>query len=181
MAEETITFDLIRKIQREEQRLPKLTKLPENFYVNVSRYINQKRKLSQEEMKGGVEVKNIERLAEDIFNRRERKILNDVIISVRTGIQPENLIEEEKVFFEKIASHLKDRRQEILFTMLEAETKEAGSLIMFKEDFSEFIGADMRSYGPFKQGDITRIPEENLKLLLERGIVEELKAKSEVQ
>ncbi|MFH0711049.1 MAG: hypothetical protein V1944_00560 [Candidatus Aenigmatarchaeota archaeon] len=176
MAEETITFDLIRKIQREEARLPKLTKLPENFYVNVARYINQKRKLSQEEMKGGVDIKNIERLAEDIFNRRERKILNDVLIFVRAGIKSDNMIEEENIFFDKVASYIKDRRQDILFTMLEAETKEAGTMILFKEDFSEFIGSDMKTYGPFKQGDIARIPEENLKLLLERGIVEELKA-----
>ena len=176
MAEETITFDLIRKIQMEEARLPKLTKLPESFYVNVSRYLNQKRKLSQEDMKGGVEIKNIERLAEDIFNRRERKILNNVLIFVRTGIVSENMTEEEKVVFDKLANQMKDRRQEILFSMMEAETKEAGTLIMFKEDFSEFIGTDMKTYGPFKQGDITKIPDENKKLLLERGVVEELKA-----
>jgi DNA replication initiation complex subunit (GINS family) len=175
MAEETITFDLIRKIQMEEARLPKLTKLPENFYVNVSRYLNQKRKLAQGDMKGGVEIKNIERLAEDIFSRRERKILNNALIFVRTGIASESMTEEEKVFFDKVAGSLKDRRQEILFTMMEAETKEAGSFIVFKEDFSEFIGTDMKTYGPFKQGDIAKIPEENMKLLLERGIVEELK------
>ncbi|MBS3055565.1 MAG: DNA replication complex GINS family protein [Candidatus Aenigmarchaeota archaeon] len=175
MAEETITFDLIRKIQMEEARLPKLTKLPENFYVNVSRYINQKRKLAQGDMKGGVEIKNIERLAEDIFNRRERKILNNTIIFVRTGIVSENMTEEEKILFDKITGQMKDRRQEILFIMMEAETAEAGTMIMFKEDFSEFIGTDMKTYGPFKQGDIARIPDENKKLLLERGVIEELK------
>ena len=176
MAEETITFDLIRKIQMEEQRLPNLTKLPDNFYVNVARYLTQKRKMSEEDMKGGVDIKNIERLAEDIFNRRERKIMNDVMIFVRTGIKPENLNDEERAFFDEISSHLKDRRGNLLFTMLEAETKEAGSMIMFKEDFSEFIGSDMKTYGPFKKGDITKIPEGNMKLLLEKGIIEELKA-----
>lgn len=175
MAEETITFDLIRKIEMEEQKLPKLTKLPENFYVNVSRYLSQKRKLSQGDMKGGVEIKNIERLADDIFSRRERKILNNALIFARTGIASENMTEEETALFDKIVSSLKDRRQEILFNMLEAETKEAGSMIIFKEDFAEFIGSDMKTYGPFKQGDIAKIPEGNMKLLLERGIVEELK------
>jgi len=176
MTEETITFDLIRKIQMEEQRLPKLTKLPENFYVNVSRYLNQKRKLASDEMRSGPEIKNIERLAEDIFNRRERKILNNALIFVRTGIQSENMSEEEQIFFDKIISHLMERRREILFSMLEAETKEVGNLIIFKEDFSEFIGSDMKTYGPFKKGDIAKIPEENMKLLLERGIIEELKS-----
>jgi len=45
MTEETITFELIRSIQREEQRTPKLTKIPENFYDIVSTYLAHKEKV----------------------------------------------------------------------------------------------------------------------------------------
>jgi DNA replication factor GINS len=179
MPEETITFELIRRIQREEQRVPKLTKLPENFYQNVSSYLQQKRKLEEkEERKTALEVKNIERLIEDVFNRRERKILNQALISARTNIPPENLIEEEKVFFNVLVNCIKERRTNILNTVLQAlEKEELASLIIFKEDVPEFVGSDLKSYGPFKKGDIAKLPEENMRVLIERGIVEEFEVK----
>jgi DNA replication factor GINS len=177
MAEETITFELIRRIQREEQRVPKLTKLPENFYQNIAAYLQQKKKLieTKDDRKGGLEIKNIERLVEDIFNRRERKILNQAIISVRTNMSPENLTEEEDVFFNVLLNSLKDRRNNTLKKMLEEVEEEFASLIVFKEDVPQFVGSDMKTYGPFKKGDIAKLPEENMKVLIERGIAEEFK------
>jgi DNA replication factor GINS len=179
MTEETITFDLIRKIQREEQRIPKLTKLPDSFYQNVQSYFEQKRKISSEK-KGVLEVKNIERLVEDVFNRRERKILNQAVISTRTGIMPENLTDEEKEFFNQISETLKNRRNKHLNKLFSKETvteEEMEKLLIFKEDVPEFIGSDMKTYGPFKKGDIAKLPDANMNVLIERGIVEEFKVK----
>lgn len=174
MTEETITFEVIRRIQRDEQRLPKLTKLPDNFYQNVFSYLQQKRKLiEKEEKKVGIEIKNIERLIEEIFNRRERKILNLALIVVRTNILPENLTDEEKIFFDQLTSSIKKRREDLLNVMLESETKE--DMVIFKEDVPEFIGSDLKKYGPFKKGDIAKILEENKKILIEKGFVEEFK------
>jgi len=34
----------------------------------------------------------------------------------------------------------------------------------------------MKTYGPFKKGDKTSLPEENVKVLMEKSVVEELKA-----
>jgi DNA replication factor GINS len=172
---ETITFELIRKTQREEQSIPKLTQLPKNFYSNVKTYLDQKRKLTKEDKKVALELKNIERLVEDIFNRRERKILNQAIISARTDIPPENLTEEEKKFFNQIVDLIKNRRKLKLNSMFILPKKELTSLVVFKEDTPEFVGADEKIYGPFKKGDIAKLPEENIKVLLERKIVKEFK------
>lgn len=170
--EETITFELIRKIQREEQRTPKLTKLPENFYKYVCDYIERKEKLGKSEL----EIKNIKRLVENIFDRRERKILNFAIITARTGVMPENLTDEEKVFFNKAVELIKSRREEKLKRILSRE-EGAVSLIVFKEDVPAFVGEDEKIYGPFKKGDIAKLPEGNKRVLLERGVVEEFKIK----
>lgn len=176
MPEETITFELIRKIQREEQRLPKPTKLPENFYQNVNSYLQQKRKTadSMGDRKVGLEVKNIERLVEDVFNRRERKILNHALIAVRTKISPENLTDEEKIFFDQLVESIKGRRSIVMnqvFEEAKAEVKEAQ--VVFKMDFEEFVGSNLMKYGPYKKGDVVILPEDNVKILLEKGIVEE--------
>jgi DNA replication initiation complex subunit (GINS family) len=176
MPEETITFELIRSIQREEQRSPKLTKLPEEFFLNVDGYLQQKRRVAEtkEDRKGELESKNIERLIEDIFNRRERKILNQALIAARTNIPPENLTEEEKVFFDDIIITIKARRLSI-DKMLGNEKREEVNMVVFKEDVPEFVASDMKTYGPFKKGDIAKLPDENIKVLMERGIVEEFR------
>ena len=179
MAEETITFELIRRIQREEQRSPKLTKLPENFYQNVRNYLEQKRAISEkmEERRASIETKNIESLVEDIFNRRERKIVTQAVNSARVGLTVENLTEEEREFFNQAVDVIKQRREKILKELLEKaeEKKEMVTLVVFKEAVPEFVGADLKSYGPFEKGDIAKLPGENVKVLIERGIAEEFK------
>lgn len=173
---ETITFELIRKIQRDEQRVPSLTKLPDNFYKNIKSYLQQKRKLMERgDKKIGLELKNIERLIEDVFNRRERKILNQTIITARTNIPPENLTDEEKEFFDEVIKSIKQRRKMELESLLALQKEELVSLVVFKEDVPEFVGADEKLYGPFKKGDIAKLPEENMKVLMERKIAEEFK------
>lgn len=174
MPEETITFELIRRIQRKEQSAPKLTKLPKGLYQNVKAYLDGKRRASKER-RVAVELKNIERLVEDIFNRRERKILNLALITARTNIPPENLTEEEKEFFNKLIAVVKRRREGLLERVLAKEKEELVRLIVFKADTPQFVGADTKSYGPFKKGDIARLPEENMRVLIEQGIAEEFK------
>ncbi|MEM5882817.1 MAG: hypothetical protein QXQ77_01075 [Candidatus Aenigmatarchaeota archaeon] len=176
MVEETITFEVIRKVQREEQNSPKLTKLPENFYQNLILYLQQKKKIAEENRKVALELKNVKALIEDIFNRRERKIINQAIITVRTQIPPENLTEEEKEFFDILVKTIGERRKRILEQIF-SEKKEEENLVVFKEDVPQFIGSDEKIYGPFKKGDIAKLPEENVRILKERGVVEEFKVK----
>jgi len=175
MVDETITYELIRRIQREEEKQPKLIKLPENFYSNISNYLMQKKRIAaaKTDRKETLEVKNAERLIEDIFNRRERKILNHAIINARAGMGTENLTEEEEKFYSQIVQAIKERRMNILRKILEqSETKEG--MVIFKQETPAFVGADMLNYGPFREGDVAKIPEDNKRILLEKGIVEEL-------
>lgn len=173
MAEGTITFELIRRIQREEQRTQKLSKLPDNFYESVNSYMDTKRNITNR--KAVLELKQIERLAEDIFNRRERKVLNLALISARTNIPPENLTSEEKAFFEQVLAIVKGRRSEVLPSLAEKEEGEKTGLIVFKEETPAFVGSDMKNYGPFKKGDIAKLPDDNKKVLLDQGVAEEFK------
>lgn len=169
-SEETITFDLIRRIQREEQRVQKLTKLPPGFYESVRNYLEAKQMMDNR--KTALELKNAERLVEDIFNRRERKVLNFVLITARTGIQPENMTDEERKFFDSLLVVVKDRRSTLLSAK---EEQKMQALIIFKEDVPEFVAADEKTYGPFKKGDIAKLPEENMKLMIGQGVAEEFK------
>ncbi len=175
---ETITFEIIRKIQREERDSPLLTKLPEKFFEGVALYLEQKKKIGKDEL----EVKNIKRLVENIFERRERKILNQALITVRTKIPPQNLTEEEKDFFNELVRMLEERRKKFYsifeegeIPSLEQEAKILMKKVIFKEDVEDFVGIDGNVYGPFKKGDEAEIPLENFEILYKKGVVEEVK------
>jgi len=172
---ETITFEFIRRIQIVEQRSSKLAKIPDNFYESIRDYLERKRS-----MKSGrrdeLEIKNIERLVRNIYNLRERKIINAAIIKVRTGVDPQNLIPEEKEFYEKIVEIIKKRREKNLEgTIIPKVEKETVEMVVFKQDFPEFVGVDGKTYGPFKKGDIAKLPKENMDVLESQGIVEKFK------
>ncbi|MBI2546877.1 MAG: DNA replication complex GINS family protein [Candidatus Aenigmarchaeota archaeon] len=175
MPEETITFELIRKIQLDEQNTSTLTRLPVNFFLAISNYLEQKKRLvAGDNRKDALEIKTIERLVEDIYNRRERKIINAAIISARSGLPPENLIDEEKPFYNSIVATIKNRRTDLLKTIMGVKSA-ASPTVVFKEDTPEFVGIDEKTYGPFKVGDTALLPYDNMKILLERGVVEEAK------
>jgi len=174
---EVISFEYLRKILNEEKKSQNLTKIPDDFYEAVRMYIEGKKKLAKGK-KDEIELRNIERIVENIFNLRERKIINFAIMAARAGVQPSNLTAEEKQFFQKVLETLKERRgilDRIKLT-LEGETKkEVEILVVFKQDFPAFVGIDGQTYGPFKKGDIAKLPEENRKLLVAKGVVEEFK------
>jgi len=174
---EAISFEYLRKILNEEKKSQNLTKIPDDFYETVRMYIEGKKKLAKEK-KDEIELRNIERVVENIFNLRERKIVNFAIMAARAGVQPSNLIAEEKQFFQKVLETLKERRGILdrIKLALEGETKkEVEILVVFKQDFPAFVGIDGQTYGPFKKGDIAKLPEENRKLLVAKGVVEEFK------
>jgi DNA replication initiation complex subunit (GINS family) len=172
---ETITFELIRRIHRQEVVSPKLVELPASFFKDVTAYLERKRRMAKKgrERMAGLEVKNIERLVQGIFNRRERKIVNLAIAAVRADIPVENLTAQERAFFDRLVGLLREWRASLAEMLTVGE--ELVGLVVFKEDVPQFVGADEQTYGPFKKGDIAKLPEENVKVLKERGIVEEFK------
>ena len=89
-----ITYETLRKIQTQEKSSSKLVKLPENFFRDVKNYLERKEKLSKE--KGNyLELQSANRILEEIFELREKKILNLAFYNIK-GLKPENLTPEEK-------------------------------------------------------------------------------------
>ena len=171
---EAITFEYIRKIQREEQYDVKLSKIPDDFYEKCSKYLEQKRKIAKK--KGDriseMELLNIQRILEDVYNRRETKILNKALLAIRTGIPVENLTKNEEKFFKQIVELLRFYREKTL-NILTKKTKEKKEptleKLKFIQDIPAFVGSDLKKYGPFKSGEEGKIPKENAELLVKTG------------
>ena len=178
MPEEPITFEFIRKVQRDEHREERLSQIPGDFYEKARLYLEQKKKLvdKQRDRNANIEVRNVEGLLEDIYNRRETKLLNYAILTIRTGLPPQNLIDEEKPLFETLVDTLSKQRERVL-NMIFKKSKEKVELetVKFLENIEEFIGIDLKKYGPFKEGDVSKIPKDNAELLekMKKAVKEE--------
>ncbi len=167
-----LTYEAIRNAMLEEKKSTKLTELPENFFQEALVYLESKEKM-KENKEDAWELESAKRLLQDILEIRERKIVNLALYHVRSGIVPGNLMPEEKEFFDAVVKSIREfqeRKKEILFGK-----KKKTRIVALLEDTPEFVGVDMKTYGPFKRGDIATLPEENAKLLLEKGLAREIK------
>ncbi len=173
--QEAITYEYIRKIQREEQNDVKLSKIPDDFYKKAKKYLDQKVKLTKKkrDRSSELEVENIQRVLEDVFNRRETKTLQQAVFATRTGIPVQNLTKNEEKFFRQLVELLKFHRSKTL-NILTKKTKEKGEpklqKLKFIQDIPEFMGSDLKKYGPFKADEEGEIPSENAELMVKSEI-----------
>ncbi|MCS7123182.1 MAG: hypothetical protein RMJ17_01220 [Candidatus Aenigmarchaeota archaeon] len=170
---DVITFEVIKKIYEEEKKSEnKLAPLPSDFFQKAIDYINKKKQIakSKSDEKVFVEIKNLERILEEIFNMRERKILNLALVYLRSKTEVKNLTSEEEKIFNSIVKILEERRD-----VFKKALKGKISFIVFKKDYHQFVGFDGKKYGPFKVGDkvkIDEIPKEFINILKEANVVE---------
>lgn len=161
-----LSYETIRKIATDEKNNPKLVQLPEAFFEEVKIYIDKKTKMS--EGKQDIwELQSAKRVLQDILDMREKKILTSALYHVRAGIVPENLTDKEKEFFNTLVNNIKDfqsKRKE----MLEGEPVRK-YVVGILDDMPQFVGTDMKNYGPYVKGDVVTLPEEISKVLVERG------------
>jgi len=173
--QEAITYEYIRKIQREEQHDVKLSKISDDFYEKCKKYLDQKVKLlkKKKDRSNELEVENVQRVLEDVFNRRETKVLQQAVFATRTGIPVQNLIKMEEKFFRQLVELLKYQREKTL-NILTKKTKEKKERklqkIKFTQDVPEFVGSDLNKYGPFKAEEEGEIPSENAELMIKSEI-----------
>ncbi len=165
-----LTFEGLRKLFAEEKAGSKLVALSETFFDEVKEYLESKGRMAGQE--GAWEITEARNIIEGLLSTRERKLLALALHAARDGIEVENIHSIERGFFDEIVQVCKkyaEKRKGLL------ESKPIMmSLIAFLEPLEAFVGIDMRTYGPFAKGDLATMPEENTKLLVEKGVVKEI-------
>ncbi len=161
-----LSYETIRKIANDEKSSQKLTQLPEGFFNEVRVYLDKKARMN-ENKQDVWELQSARRVLQDILDLRERKILTTSLYHVRSGLNPENLMEEEREFFNTLVDNIKEfqtKRKE----MVEGEPVKR-DVVGVTDDVPQFVGIDMKNYGPYKKGDVVTLPEEIAKFLVEHG------------
>ncbi len=121
-----ITYETLFDILRLEKNTGELQKLKDSFYQDVFSYFNSKKEVLQREEsmfsetdkeKTLIQIQNIKRLLKELYEKRERKIIELAINKSRTGsdiLDLSALLPQEKKIFSQLVKIFSSYREEIL-------------------------------------------------------------------
>lgn len=122
---EQLNYEVLRKRQQLERGSPRLTRLEPDFYENLELYLKALHEDFQREQAAnpgspkatllGDELTNTRRLAEDLYEHRERKVVTAALTAAR-GASPEtaNMLPDEQALYEGLVALLRDAKRRVL-------------------------------------------------------------------
>ena len=210
-----VTYETLYELLRTEKGREELQKLNSSFFSDVLNYLQEKKKILtdekqdlfsfEEKEKTKKQLENIRRILSELYERREKKIINMALNKSRTNsniIDMSSLLGEEKKLFDSLISLLGRFRKGIILNLLnekmpvldeekelkeikgetakielEKETPEAkdSKLVRFLHGVPRFVGTELEEYGPFEKEDIANLPDEIASLLISKGRAEEIR------
>ena len=209
--EVNITYETLFELLKREKDTADLQKLEPTFFDNFVEYLNEKKDMMNkddalfsydEKKKVEKQIDNARRLIKEIYERREKKILNIALIKSRTKshvIDTSALLDNEKKFLGDVEKILNAYRETVIYNVMdgkqlsqikhqEKEAKEeintasgaeketkTTKLVRFLYPVPKFVGTELEEYGPFAEEDIANLPAEIADLLVGKGKVEEIK------
>jgi len=208
--EVNITYETLFELLKREKDMTDLQKLDPNFFNDFVDYLNEKGKVLDKEdslfsydekKKVEKQIDNAKRMIKEIYERREKKIMNIALIKSRTKsnvMDTSSFLENEKRFFDEIVKVLDVFRSDVIDNIINGkhaseiatdkeviknkeiddnEKNEAKNtkLVRFLHAVPKFVGKELEEYGPFAEEDIANLPLEIADLLINKGRVEEIK------
>ncbi len=205
-----ITYETLFELLRLEKAKEELQRLDATFYQDVVNYLKEKHEILKEikssEMFSDVDrestekqIMNIKRLLRDLYDRREKKIINMALNKTRANAHiadMQNMLAEERKFFESLVALLEKYRKDILYKILELKLPSADSItysyreepkersdfvsatelkdngkkdkamVRFIHPVPRFVGPELEEYGPFENEDIALLPTEVANVLV---------------
>ncbi|MFH0701178.1 MAG: hypothetical protein V2A62_01950 [Candidatus Woesearchaeota archaeon] len=131
-----ITLETLYDILRNEKKKEDLQKLEGTFYIDVVEYLKEKISFlekraqdkdifaSGERDKLEYELRSIHRILKEIYEKREKKIIDIALNRSRTGsdiIDTSSMLNEEKEFYLRILRELDNFRRGILVNLFKGE------------------------------------------------------------
>lgn len=138
-----ITYETLFELLRLEKNREDLQKLEDSFFNDVRAYLTDKKnafesKQSQsilfaadEKEKTRLELGNIKKILKDLYDRREKKIVNVALNKARTGVSVVNtahMLPSERMMFDAINTTLFEFRKNVLFKLACGEVPDVGTL-----------------------------------------------------
>ncbi|MGD0494545.1 MAG: hypothetical protein ABSB28_00720 [Candidatus Bathyarchaeia archaeon] len=160
-----------------------LEELPADFYSRAAEYMKrlreESRMLDKRTLKTNLleeEMRNAKHMVHELIQTRYRKIMSKV--AKGEEIAPNFLAPEEKTAYSRLsplAEAFQGFAKEIVrghIPKIKIEGEHRRAILRFLKDVPAIIGADMKTYGPFKNEDVASLPVENTKILKKQGLAE---------
>lgn len=181
-------YDELYKAWTGEREVTEIQTLAKDFYARLADYIKkmkeEKRMLDEKTVRAKLlrwESKNVQKMAKELIQLRYEKILRRVMAGEM--VAKEALTCEEEKLFEE-ASPSMESYQTMLKNVLsgrsprvETEKKPKTIILRFLKEIPAIVGADMKTYGPFKPEDIASLPVENARILIKQGMAVEVETR----
>lgn len=213
MGEEiALTFETLYDILMREKQRDELLPLDPSFFQDLVTYLREKmkiwEKISQdtdlfslgEKDKVEAELKNIRKVIKDVYERREKKIIELALNKSRVGreLDASYLLQEERQLFNSLSGMLDRYRSGVLFNLIKMELPhiederimvELGqekehnvqekpketALLRFLHPVPKFVGSDLSVYGPFDEESVASLPKDVAQILVQKKRAEEIK------
>ncbi len=178
-----LSYDEIRRIHRLEKNTAKLVQVEPEFYSDLQEFLVQEKQSYLESLRDFSSSKardfvNLKKMVEEIFSMRTKKLLSAALVSSRTSESSEDnmALQEKKMFRETLAIL---QKHSALLGGIFSDGKSAESerdlntlSVEILSDIPEFVGTDMKEYGPFKKGVTVRLPAKIARLLSTQKLAE---------
>ena len=196
MAKVIITYDTLYEILRREKFRNELQLLDVEFFDNVLSYLNEKSVIldsqknrdsifSSEYKKTERTIQNTKKLLNELYEKREGKIVNLALLSSRNSLLDEDLLAmlpEERKLYDELLITLDIFRKGIVLKLLSDEKPDINqqksiksetienkkSLVRFLHAVPKFVGVDMNVYGPYDNHDIANLPSNIAEVLISK-------------
>lgn len=136
-----ITLETLYDILRNEKKKEDLQKLDQTFFLDVLNYLQEKKSLlglksdenelfaAGEKEKIEYELRSINRILKQLYEKREKKIIDIALNRSRTGsdiIDTSSMLKEEKEFYNRILNTLDIFRRSVLLNLFKGEIPDVG-------------------------------------------------------
>lgn len=111
MGEDVLTFDELRKAQSTERDKDTLQELSEDFFDRARNYLDLKKDAGN--YVENKEYRNAKHVLEDIIDRRQKKIVNLAVLSVKSNMNVDNLLRREEELFNTVKEYVADHRSQV--------------------------------------------------------------------
>ncbi len=160
-----ITYETLFDILRREKSRDELQELDQDFYKNVAGYLAEKKALLEsssdefmdEHEKIRIQITNIKKIIKELYERRERKIVNLAMFKARLKnkiLDTRALLPEEQVLFQELTENLSQKRE----SLLESITMNSRNGFAKKEPSQESSETNKKSYEQEDTGEEQRGP-----------------------
>ena len=206
MVEIKVTYETLFDLLRREKGRNELQELEKTFYEDVESYLKEKIKSLNtissrgEKEKINIQLKNVRKILRELYELREKKIINLAASKVRTSsnlIDTSKLLVQEQFLFDEACALFSKYKTKILEKIISEDVSyddsrdvvpekvvsavvekqvvsdsSESNKIKLLQDLPRFLGTDKKIYGPYKKGDVAELPLATAELLLDKNRAE---------